>query len=353
MFLTSPTRQESSQSSFLTATQFETLDWLDSCLVGEVKNIELLSKCMSIIHAYGLGECSIRYIGGLVVMLQFNNKMIADCFLQNQRLNWSAWFVWLKKWDEKFLVKNRVVWLKIVGVPVNCWDPTFFTVIAEHFGKVVIPGGGRDETRDMSFGKICILRSSLDPIVPSMFRSITTSSFDIPSLNFFGSPSISSFASFKAKLVIALTTLIVAILALLGTSSITTSNSVFSSTTAAASAPAPPGAATTAAGANDAAVTPSLSCRYSTSFCASDSVRFEISSPRVTTFSSATTATGRRNVDLRASLVVRRGNSTFCMGKTDEGVMRAALEGEMRDDERRVTVERAEDAAIEAELGEE
>ncbi|KAL4574766.1 hypothetical protein LXL04_021604 [Taraxacum kok-saghyz] len=143
-------------------------NWLDPCLVGEVKNIEMLSKCMSVIHAYGLGECSIRYMGGLVVLLQFNSKAIAECFLNNQKENWSAWFVWLKKWEEQFCVKERVIWLKIVGIPIGCWDPSFFSEIAGHFGKVVIPGGGVDETRDMSFGKVCVLRSSMEPVQPCM-----------------------------------------------------------------------------------------------------------------------------------------------------------------------------------------
>ncbi|KAM2204014.1 hypothetical protein ACFX1S_023698 [Malus domestica] len=98
------------------------------------------------------------------------------------------------------------------------------------------------------------------PAASSCFFASSASSLEIPSLNFFGKPSISSFASFRARLVNALTALITAILALLGTSSMTTSNSVFSSTTAGPS-PAPGATATAAAGARAAAETPSLSWR--------------------------------------------------------------------------------------------
>jgi hypothetical protein len=99
---------------------------------------------------------------------------------------------------------------------------------------------------------------TLAPAVSSCFLASSASSLETASLNFFGKPSINSLASFKPKFVKALTALIAAILALLGTSSITTSNSVFSSTTATSAAA---GAATAAAGANEAAVTPSLSWR--------------------------------------------------------------------------------------------
>jgi len=130
----------------------------------------------------------------------------------------------------------------------------------------------------------------LAPASSSCFFASSASSFETPSLNFFGNPSMSSFASFSARLVNALTALITAILALLGTSSITTSNSVFSSTAGAASAAAPPGAATAATGAKDAAETPSLSWRKSTRTFASSRVSPAIASPRFVIFSGASTA---------------------------------------------------------------
>ncbi|CAH1437703.1 unnamed protein product [Lactuca virosa] len=157
-----------------------------------------------------------------------------------------------------------------------------------------------------------------------LFLASSASSLDIPSLNFFGSPSISSLASLSARLVKALN-------GFNRRNPRVTRNLInhnielrFSSTAAGASAPAP-GAATTAAGAKEAAVTPSLSWRYSTSFCASARVRFEISSPSSTTFPSATAATGRRNVDRWESLGVRRGNSRVVWGEKDCG--RCCLSG--------------------------
>ncbi|KAL4566482.1 hypothetical protein LXL04_030597 [Taraxacum kok-saghyz] len=138
--------------------------WLGSCLVGELKEIELLSKCMAMIHNYGLGECNIRYLGGLSVLLQFNSKAIADCFLTNQRVNWSVWFDRLSKWNNSFVLESRAAWLRIRGVPPNCWDPTVFTCIAEKFGKVLIPFECSVDATDMSYGKICVLYPSLNNI---------------------------------------------------------------------------------------------------------------------------------------------------------------------------------------------
>ncbi|KAL4588509.1 hypothetical protein LXL04_001400 [Taraxacum kok-saghyz] len=117
-------------------------------------------------HAYGLGECSIRYIGGLSVLLQFNSKAIADCFLRNQKVNWSVWFTWLRVWDSTLKQETRAVWLKIRGVPIDCWDTVIFSHIAEKFGRVLIPVDCSEEDMDMSYGKICVLCPSMEVIGP-------------------------------------------------------------------------------------------------------------------------------------------------------------------------------------------
>ncbi|GER45545.1 ribosomal protein L7/L12 [Striga asiatica] len=187
----------------------------------------------------------------------------------------------------------------------------------------------------------------LAPAASSCFLASSASSFDTASLNFFGSPSINSFASFNARLVKALTTLIVGILALLGTSSMTTSNSVFSSTAAAASAAA--GAAAAAAtGAKDAAETPSLSWRYSTSFCASARVNPAISSPSWTTFSGASTAASvRRGRRKRLAADGLRGNSRCCLGnEAADGSAGYAVEGGEWGEGRRIAEDGVQQAIL-------
>ncbi|KAL4573526.1 hypothetical protein LXL04_020336 [Taraxacum kok-saghyz] len=69
------------------------MDWLDRCLVGEIKDLELLSKCLSMIQVYEMGECIIKYVGGLCVLLEFTSKSVAACFLKAQKVNWSIWIL--------------------------------------------------------------------------------------------------------------------------------------------------------------------------------------------------------------------------------------------------------------------
>ncbi|KAL4577011.1 hypothetical protein LXL04_013112 [Taraxacum kok-saghyz] len=141
-------------------------EWLKRCLVGEMKDLELLSKCMSAFQAYGLGECDIKYLGGLYVLLVFNSPAVTDCFLRNQKVNWSVWFDWLKAWEVNFSIQKRMVWLNITGVPADCWVSEVFSCIAKQFGEVMISFDCQGDRKSWSCGKICILTKAFGIIDP-------------------------------------------------------------------------------------------------------------------------------------------------------------------------------------------
>lgn len=65
--------------------------------------------------------------------------MVAEAFHRDQRDIWSMWFAWIKKWDNSGYHMQRIIWLKISGVPVQLWDSNVFTIIAGKFGRVLIP----------------------------------------------------------------------------------------------------------------------------------------------------------------------------------------------------------------------
>ncbi|KAL4586340.1 hypothetical protein LXL04_010976 [Taraxacum kok-saghyz] len=109
--------------------------WLGNCLVGELKDLELLAKCMSMIHRYGLG---------------------------NAQSNMSADFA--SFWNSRTEQWSRVVWLRIYGVPLLGWDPSIFACIAEIYGRILVPFDCPLDAKNFTFGRICILTANLDNI---------------------------------------------------------------------------------------------------------------------------------------------------------------------------------------------
>ncbi|KAI3724608.1 hypothetical protein L2E82_36391 [Cichorium intybus] len=86
--------------------------WLNCCLIGELKDLDLLSKCFAIFHSTGIGDCSVKYLGGLNVLLRFENHRVASAFLVDHKESWSYWFAWLNKWDSSYY---------------GIWSPPFLT----------------------------------------------------------------------------------------------------------------------------------------------------------------------------------------------------------------------------------
>ncbi|KAI3699500.1 hypothetical protein L2E82_43862 [Cichorium intybus] len=64
-------------------------NWLENCLVGEIKEIELLSNFFSVFQSSDIADCSLKYMGGLLVAIVFESKSIAEAFLSLQRDTWS------------------------------------------------------------------------------------------------------------------------------------------------------------------------------------------------------------------------------------------------------------------------
>ncbi|KAI3521844.1 hypothetical protein L1887_11319 [Cichorium endivia] len=87
----------------------------------------------------------------------FGRKSVAEAFLNDHAEGWRKWFAWLCPWDDSRIQTQRVVWLKISGVPVHCWDQNIFEVIASRFGRVLIPNECSKEVVDLSHRRVCIL----------------------------------------------------------------------------------------------------------------------------------------------------------------------------------------------------
>ncbi|KAI3515594.1 hypothetical protein L1887_14495 [Cichorium endivia] len=130
---------------------------LESCLIGEAKDLERLENFFNIFSASDLVDCSIKYLGGLNILLDFGRKSVADAFLNDHAEGWRKWFSWLRFWDESFSQMHRIVWVKISGMPVQFWDAVFFDVMAERFGRVLIPVEGSNQAFNLSFGRLCLL----------------------------------------------------------------------------------------------------------------------------------------------------------------------------------------------------
>lgn len=131
-------------------------EWLKkSILIGEAHSLDHIGT----IHATGILNDETKYLGGLRLAIHFGCSRDADVYLENKK-HWKDWFKWIVRADQQELNYERMVWIKILGVPLNLWDEQKFSLIASKFGRVISPFDNIANRRDYSMGKVGVITSN-------------------------------------------------------------------------------------------------------------------------------------------------------------------------------------------------
>ncbi|KAJ0865821.1 hypothetical protein HanRHA438_Chr12g0544711 [Helianthus annuus] len=124
--------------------------WHEVALVGRVREFSVLTTLQVLLKGEQLATRKIKYLGGMNVLLIFNDDNQRDVFL-SRKVVWSKWFESMDQWKGQSFSYERIAWLKIHGVPLQLNIDPVFNVIGKKFGKVVQPAQVSDKDGDFSF----------------------------------------------------------------------------------------------------------------------------------------------------------------------------------------------------------
>ncbi|KAD4178488.1 hypothetical protein E3N88_27079 [Mikania micrantha] len=137
--------------------------WSNVSLVGKTLNLTNLCNIETILEQERKEGCSIRYLGGLNVLLTFNHKSDAERFISCKE-KWSQWFSNMAIWNGQSLPMERIAWLRIWGIPPQLWENTIMNKIGEKFGKVVCQSEASTCDTNLTLDAIGVLVSDIKPI---------------------------------------------------------------------------------------------------------------------------------------------------------------------------------------------
>lgn len=145
--------------------------WLwKTSLIGEATLLDHLGHMPKLLSFRNDILMEIKYVGGLKVMLQFNDSVSAKEFKDN-RERWQEhlkWVEWVEKIDPEF---DRVAWIRIVGLPIHLWGDRNFSKITEGYGVTIAPFDELHNRVDLSCVKIGILTKRRTRINDEIFVS--------------------------------------------------------------------------------------------------------------------------------------------------------------------------------------
>ncbi|PWA76520.1 reverse transcriptase domain, Reverse transcriptase zinc-binding domain protein [Artemisia annua] len=104
-------------------------------LLGCYNDFRSIANTRFICQSEGFMEVEFRYLGGLWVLFEFTSLEAKDKFLKHKGI--AAWFSTLKPWHDDFVVKERLIWLEIEGVPLRAWTDDTFKQICSQWGELL------------------------------------------------------------------------------------------------------------------------------------------------------------------------------------------------------------------------
>ncbi|KAF5817421.1 hypothetical protein HanXRQr2_Chr02g0052801 [Helianthus annuus] len=125
-------------------------------VVGRTVDLDTLVFFDRLLRIGKVSYVRLQYLGGMSLMVSFGSSEEAETFLSNKDL-WGPWFSSLDLWVGQVLAVERIVWIRIQGIPVHLFGSEVFRKIGDLFGKTVYVPPDVEEESDLSGKSVGIL----------------------------------------------------------------------------------------------------------------------------------------------------------------------------------------------------
>ncbi|KAJ0900033.1 hypothetical protein HanPSC8_Chr08g0308861 [Helianthus annuus] len=156
----------------------DTLLGKDGAEPTEEVDLQSLTSLKEWLGSVRLDKVGIRYVGGLSVILVFEDKVSMMDFLSTKEV-WESIFVTLVLWEGQKLRCERIAWLRILGIPLLLFDNRVAERIASKIGRVVQTTQIDDKTEDFSYAMVAVLCNSVKRITKGCKLKWRSEEFDI------------------------------------------------------------------------------------------------------------------------------------------------------------------------------
>ncbi|KAJ0604053.1 putative RNA recognition motif domain, nucleotide-binding alpha-beta plait domain superfamily [Helianthus annuus] len=133
-----------------------------SAIIGKTKDLWTLRKLDILLKEANFGESTIKYLGGMYVLIVFNSSIVADSFSSNAP--GFGWFISVEIWRGQMVGFERLAWLNIHGVPLHLAGNETFYLVGRSFGKVVHASQRQSDDNFLLYDCVCVLTDSVKRI---------------------------------------------------------------------------------------------------------------------------------------------------------------------------------------------
>nr|GEV76734.1 RNA-directed DNA polymerase, eukaryota [Tanacetum cinerariifolium] len=102
---------------------------------GRVKEFASLANLKLALGNEGFVDITIKYMGELWVMLEFNSKETINKFRDNVSV--ASWFSQIIEAITDYKIEGRIAWVEVEGIPFKLWSGNTFSCTATKWGKLL------------------------------------------------------------------------------------------------------------------------------------------------------------------------------------------------------------------------
>ncbi|GJY84702.1 RNA-directed DNA polymerase, eukaryota [Tanacetum coccineum] len=147
----------------------------EKAVFAKVKHLHSIPNLKAICNDQGFLDISLKYVGGLWVLIEFPTNSARTKFLTHKGM-----LHWLNKtlpWSRNFVPRERLIWLDIKGIPLSAWSSESLKKVAGLWGEVDYLD--EEEEDNCYSARICIESSNTEIIMEMLEVDVEGRKYDV------------------------------------------------------------------------------------------------------------------------------------------------------------------------------
>lgn len=116
-------------------TEKEELSRYWKAFIGVIKEPKLVVKLKHFFHEEGLLAIRLTILGLNMCILEDLVSGEVENFILDRKPWWEQWFTTIRPWQPDDVDSERLLWLRVRGIPCHAWSKNFFTMLVKSKGS--------------------------------------------------------------------------------------------------------------------------------------------------------------------------------------------------------------------------
>ncbi|MCH88317.1 RNA recognition motif, partial [Trifolium medium] len=141
---------------------------LNKSFIGEVVQPGMTYNIQDTFHSQGYFGVKVTPLGSNLTLLEGQEDGEVEALMKEAKSWMDQWFKDIRHWSPKEIDRERIVWLRLYGVPAHAWNDLFFAQVTKPWGSFISADDVTLKKLSMDVARIMI-RTSCQQVVDEFF----------------------------------------------------------------------------------------------------------------------------------------------------------------------------------------